>query len=309
MAFVNNQDEEAQNQFPTTGGSTVLAGSGGAGASSGPTSPAGQTVGTGFTNLQKYLTANQGQGAGIANDMVANGQKAVEGQMQMANQSAITWGDAGVDAANKAGAQQSSQVQQAVDYTNSGASDYIDQTADARVKQYQKPADNPTNELERGYANVKNAAALHGNDFNTQKAGLQQKHNYGSGFASLDTFLGKQDAGSKLSTWQNQVNTGLVNDQGVYKGIAEQQARVASANQQNQTGFDTLKGYLGTSVADRQKAEADSAAAAAKAKADADARAAALKKSREQFAEPNDEQWNSDPRDPRRVQQKPKSYI
>lgn len=302
MAYVQNDDE--LNQQAKAGGQ-VLAGSGGAGAMAAP----GQGVGTGFTNLQKYLSANQGSGQGLANDMIGQGQQAVDGKMQTANQAATSWGDEGVAAANKAGADQTAQLQGAIDYTNTGASDYVDRTADARVIKYNPTmAPPPPNTLDKNYSDVAEAARLYGTDFNTQKSGLQQKYGYGGKSASLDTFLGKQDGAAQIGSWQNNVTSSLKNDQGVYKGVADQQARINQANQTNQAKFGELQGYLNQSVADRKKAEKDAMKAAAD-KAIADGGGLVGKPRPIPPAQPQVDEWDTDPRDNGRRKQKPKTYL
>jgi hypothetical protein len=248
MAYVQNEDE--LNQQGKAGG-TVLAGNGGSGAMSAP----GQAVGTGFTNLQKYLTANQGSGSGLANDMIAQGQRAVDDKTQTANQAAISWGDEGVAAANKAGADQTAQLQGAIDYTKTGASDYVDRTADARAMKYNPTMAPPANTLDKNYSDVAEAAQLYGTDFNTQKSGLQNKYGYGNGFGALDTFLGKQDGRSQINNWQSQVTGGLKDAQGQYKGIADQQARINQANQTAASGFGELQGSLNSLVGRRKEQE------------------------------------------------------
>lgn len=200
MAYV--QDEEQQGT-PGAGGQ-VLAGSGGAKAGT------GQAAGSGFTNLQKYLEANKGQGEGVANAITDQGQQAVNAEKTKADTYASTWADTGVKQANDAA---------------SNAATVYDTTANALKTDpnYQYSGDvwgttyggpqgaqdvSGFNDLDKAYQNVKNTATSYANDHNTQQAGLQKKFGYGSGFAALDAFLGRQDGRDKIQGWAAGVDPG-----------------------------------------------------------------------------------------------------
>jgi hypothetical protein len=238
MAYIQNEDELKQGGA----GGQVLAGSGGAAGAS-PT----QAVGSGFTNLQKYLSANQGSGQGVAQDIVDQGQDAVNVARTTADTQAKTWGDNGVQMANQAAADASNpyttaaqalQADPNANITNPYTSTYGGPQSAQDVQGY--------NDLDKAYQNVKNTATSFANDRMTQQAGLQKKYGYGSGFAALDGFLGRQDGRDKIQGWAAGVNPG---------SAAAEAARV---NQAIAAGKD--------SVAGAQKGFADANAAAKKAR-------------------------------------------
>jgi len=205
MAYQDDLLDDQQ-QAPKAGGN-VLAGSGGA-AGAQPQ----QQAGSGFTNLQQYLSANKGSGGGVADNIVNNGQT----QFDTANKSAGDYADAWAKNAT-------TNVNQAVgDVTR----DYGDATntlrndAYAQVnpgKTYQGPADATKtegyNDLDKNYQNAKAAANTYAGDVNAQKAGLQKQYGYGSGFGALDTFLGRQDGRDKIDNWSNNLQQGSAQKQ------------------------------------------------------------------------------------------------
>jgi hypothetical protein len=238
MAYV--QDEEELKQGGA--GGQVLAGSGGAG-----TGAPAQAVGTGFTNLQKYLSANQGSGEGLANDITGIGQGAVDKAKAVADTQANTWADNGVQAATQAGDDAANPYNTAAtalktdpnaNITNPYTSTYGGPKQAQDVVGY--------NDLDKAYQNVKNTATSFANDRATQQAGLQNKYGYGSGFAALDTFLGRQDGRDKIQGWAAGVNPGSAEAQ-----VAKVNSAIAGGQQK---------------VTDAQKGFADANAAAKKAR-------------------------------------------
>lgn len=230
MAYVNNEDELKQGGA----GGQVLAGSGGAaGAAKGP-----QAVGTGFTNLQTYLSANKGQGGGVADAITGQGQQAVDTAKTAADTQANTWADNGVTAANTAADKAASVYNEgadafnndpnaAVSYSNVMGTTYGGPQTAQDVDGY--------NDLEKAYQNVKTTATNFQGDRMTQQAGLQKKFGYGSGFAALDGFLGRQDGADKINSWAQGVNPGSADAQvaKVNSAIAGGKQKVTDA----QTGF------------------------------------------------------------------------
>jgi hypothetical protein len=199
MAYVQNEDELKQGGA----GGQVLSGSGGAGA--GPA----QAVGSGFTNLQKYLSANQGQGGGVANDITAQGQEAVNTARTAADTQANAWADSGVQAAETAANNAANTFNTAT--ANLKADPNADVAGVIRTT-YDGPQNAQSvegfNDLDKAYQNVKNTASSFANDRMTQQAGLQKKYGYGSGFAALDGFLGRQDGRDQINNWAAGVDSG-----------------------------------------------------------------------------------------------------
>lgn len=227
MAYVQDEDELKQGGA----GGQVLSGSGGAGAGA-----PGQAVGTGFTNLQKYLSANEGQGKDIAGVITDQGQKAVDTARTAADTQANAWADNGVLMANQAGDTAANPYNTAAtalkadpnaDITNPFTSTYGGPKQAQDVQGY--------NDLDKAYQNVRNTATSFANDRMTQQAGLQNKYGYGSGFAALDTFLGRQDGKDKIQGWAAGVQPGSAEAQvaKVNSAIADGQKKVTDA----QAGF------------------------------------------------------------------------
>lgn len=176
------QDElDLQNQQKAgTGG--VIAGSGGAASAQ----PGAQPAGSGFTNLQTYLSANKGQGGQVADQIIAEGQKGVDTARNAADKTAGAWADGAAQRALSGPSE-----------VNSVYGGPIDSTKDAEY-----------NQLEKNYQDVRKGADAYAGDYQTQKAGLMKANNYGVGFGALDTFLGRQDGGQKIADWQKNVDTG-----------------------------------------------------------------------------------------------------
>lgn len=179
MAY--QDDLELQNQ-QKAGAGGVIAGSGGAAS---PT-PGAQPAGSGFTNLQTYLSANKGQGGQVADQIISEGQKGVDTARNAADKTAGAWADGVVQDANSGAAD-----------TNSPYGGPTDASKVAGL-----------NDLEKNYQNVRDGANNYAGDYQTQKAGLMKANNYGVGFGALDTFLGRQDGAQKIADWQKNVDTG-----------------------------------------------------------------------------------------------------
>lgn len=224
MAYVNNEDELKQGGV----GGQVLAGSGGAaGAAKGP-----QAVGTGFTNLQTYLSANKGQGGGVADAIIEQGQQAVDTDRSKADTQANAWADSTVTKVNQAANNAASP------YDTAAAALQADPNASITNpygSTYGGPQDAKSadgyNDLEKAYQNVRNTASNFQGDRMTQQAGLRNKFGYGSGFAALDGFLGRQDGAGKISSWAQGVNPGSADAQAakVNSAIAGGKQKVTDA--------------------------------------------------------------------------------
>jgi hypothetical protein len=207
MAYYDNLDEQNQQK---SGAGGVIAGSGGAG-SQGPT-----TTGTGFTNLQKYLSANQGSGGAIADNIISQGQNAVSDAQKTADTGAAAWADQGVQNVNDGVSTITGQVDTAIGSLEADRKNR-QPAYDAQKLTYGGPKSATEmqgyNDLDKAYQNVKNTATNFAGDLNTQKAGLQKQYGYGSGFGALDTFIGRQDGKDKLQGWANSVNPGSAQSQ------------------------------------------------------------------------------------------------
>lgn len=222
MAYQDELDQ--QNQAKASAGG-ILAGSGGA-----ANAPTSKPAGSGFTNLQQYLSANQGQGQGIAKDIVAEGQKGVAKAQTAADAQADAWvNNAGIEAA--AGSQEAlaNQANSIAQVGNADASYMTPQT-------YKGPNTAQDvagyNDLDAAYANVKKTADNYASDYDTQKAGLQNKYGYGSGFAALDTFLGRQDGKDTIQGWSNGIQPASKDGKVAQanEAIAAERAKVEKGN-------------------------------------------------------------------------------
>lgn len=248
MAYLDDELEKQK----MGGGGSVLAGSGGAAAT--PGAPA--NTGSGFTNLQKYLGANKGSGGGLATAMTEQGQVGVDAATASANQAADTWADNEINTVTRS--------------ADDAAGVYTTAQSNLDSDPWAKPGQVPTydnktatdrdgyNALDANYQKAKDYATNFSGDYDMQNAGLQKKFGYGSGFAGLDTFLGRQDGKQTIQNWQA----------GVTPGNASAQAgKVNTAITAGQGKIDTAKtGYQQGQA--NAKAAADAAAAAAKAQAD-----------------------------------------
>ena len=184
------QVDELEDPNKKGAGGAILAGGG----SSGPAPASDGALGSGWTNLQTYLGANKGNGEGVANEIIGQGQKQFDTNLNTANTAANDW--AGSQIANK-------------DFNGS------------------------TNGLEKNFQNAAQGVDSFANDFDTQKAGLQKAHGYGNGFAATDTFLGRQDGQGAIKNWQANTVGGMKDGGGEYKGIAAAKNQVFNAGLAN----------------------------------------------------------------------------
>lgn len=225
MAYLDDELEKQK----MGGGGSVLAGSGGAAATTG----APTNTGSGFTNLQKYLGANKGSGGGLATAMTEQGQEGVDAINKSANEAADKWADGEINTVNRS----------ADDVAGTYATAQSNLSADPWAKPVAAPTyDNKAaadregyNALDANYQKAKDHATNFSGDYNMQNAGLQKKFGYGSGFAGLDTFLGRQDGKETIQNWQAGVTPGNASAQAgkVNTAIAAGQGRIDSAK----TGF------------------------------------------------------------------------
>ena len=198
-------DELEQQKLAGGAGGSVLAGSGGAAQAVGQSN-----TGSGFTNLQKYLSANQGQGGQLADTMIGQGQQAVDAQNKVANDQAQTWADGQIKGINSNAGEVAGGYDSAaadiraqplnMDLLQSNPDLKFDTTAAVDRKGY--------NDLDAAYQEAKTIGNNFAGDYNTQKSGLQSKFGYGSGFGALDTFLGRQDGKDKVQGWQGGLQAG-----------------------------------------------------------------------------------------------------
>lgn len=204
MAYQDDPLNQQNVQVPG-GAGQVLAGnsgvSGGAGA---------QPVGSGFTNLQTYLNANQGQAGGAADQIVAGGQEGFKDRVKSADDLS-----AGVTAAGTQAAQSGGQAA-----NESNGFQYGGPKAASDVKGF--------NSLDESYKTAEDYSNSYANDFNANKSALQKTNGYGNGFAALDTFLGRQDGGANIRAG-NQAQVASIKDGSGYKGTAGAKAGIETA--------------------------------------------------------------------------------
>jgi hypothetical protein len=226
-------DELEQQKLAGGAGGSVLAGNGGA------AQPVGQSnTGSGFTNLQKYLSANQGQGGQLADSMIGQGQGIVDAGNKVANENADTWAagqikDIQGNASEVAGGYDTAAADIRaqplnLDLASSTPDLKFDTTGAADRKGY--------NDLDAAYQKAITDGNTYATDFNTQNAGMQKQFGYGSGFGALDTFLGRQDGKEKIQGWQGGLKAG---------NAGAQAAQVNAAITTGQGQIDTAKAGFG----------------------------------------------------------------
>lgn len=235
MAIIKDFNEEDQKQ--TLSGESGALGTGAATGSSAPGTPTGGAQGSGWTNLQSYLGANQGQAGGLANQIGEQANKQVDTFKSTKADSAVA------------------------DINKAGRSD----EASTIVGDVAKSADKAKSFLSSGYggpsvdtytAGVRNAASQVKDqlgqitDQGYQKSTLQKLNNratqpYSSGFAALDSFLVSADPNAKAQLKLTQGRAQEVDDTvNQYTGqvqSADKAARDAFASNQQRIR-DAAKG-------------------------------------------------------------------
>lgn len=223
MAYV--QDEELKKQQQQAAGGQVLAGSGGAAGAS-------KASGTGWTNLQSYLDANQGNTGGIATSVNNAMNKEFEGAAKAADESAKAWGD---------GAVKQAQAADQSEAMRAGATDYSN-TIKQTNQTYQGPKQGSDvegyNDLEKNYKAAEQAADKY-TGYSGMKEGLASQNNYGSGFGALDAFLGVRREMPAIQAQANANKAGLKAEDGRYRGMAEADSRVQAAAKQSADNMKT----------------------------------------------------------------------
>jgi hypothetical protein len=242
MAYV--QDEELKRQQQMTPAGQVLAGSGGMGTGQ------SQARGAGWTNLQTYLGANQGN-AGVAIDgIIGAGRTAAGAATDEANRAAKAWGDSGVEQANQ-GAKGFGDIQEAIKLVNTDGSDYGQAVQGVSQTRYTGP-DKATgkNVLEQNYDRINKVVDNYG-DFTTQKGLLSSQNNYATSWGALDAFLANRQGNDQIRSWQDQTKAGLkTGDQ--YTGIADNEARINKAISDGQGSIAWGHGQMRTALDQRR---------------------------------------------------------
>lgn len=186
MAFIKDEEEDT----PQSGNSTILAGN--SGASSPP-----QTTGSGWTNLQTYLDANNGKGEGVANNITSK----IQGRVDTANSAADQWG---ADASKRVASSARQDLWSDKIKNNPTGIDqraYGEWKASANYNGPQSAAN------DRGYASAyggiqkaQNDVELAGDLYGQQALARQAfdtNGSYTTGQSLLDTFIARGDASGK----------------------------------------------------------------------------------------------------------------
>lgn len=254
MAYVNKLEDEQSQQGIGTAGS-VLAGN------SGSKGSGGQAAGSGWTNLQTYLGANEGNGGQVAQTITDEGQKAFDTGVGVANGQADAWGDAGVEAADSSAAR--GEIEGASTVVNTAGSDYSGTAANAMNVGYGGPKSATDvkgyNGLDQTYKNVEDSVDNFGK-FTTQQAALKNKYNYSTGMSALDTAIGRGDAGNLITDWQSK-SKGSLKDGDQYAGIKKNSDRITGAINGSISGISSAKDTLQQNVANRKTRDLDAAIA------------------------------------------------
>jgi hypothetical protein len=195
MAFIkdfNEEDKQAGQQLSGSSGSVSSAPTGGG---SGPAQPTGN-AGSGWTNLQTYLGANQGQAGGLADQIGQDANKKVD-------EFKDTKADSTVADINK-----QSRTDEAQGYTGDVAKN-ADQVKNFLSSGWGGKDTNTYTEGVRNQANQVKGTLGQLNNQGYQKATLQRLNNtptqaYSSGFGALDSFLVNADPNARAKLTMTQ---------------------------------------------------------------------------------------------------------
>lgn len=205
----DEMDDPNKKGQPGAGGSVKTSGG-----SSAPAATDGG-LGSGWTNLQTYLTANKDGSGGVPQDLINMNQAQLNQDIGKADTASNNWAAGQIQNGQKTGDYGSGGTsgleqgyQNAVNHVKGIGNDFIDHSKD-NSKQSNPEADH--------------------SQYYEQKVGLQNKYGYGKGFAALDHFLGSQNGRPEISAWQDSTIAGLKNDAGEYKGIASAKNQVFNA--------------------------------------------------------------------------------
>jgi hypothetical protein len=246
MAIQKNflDDEENQNQGQATSlEGTALGGGPTPATSAQPAKPQG----TGWNNLQTYLTANQGQGGNVANAITQDTQKRVDA----ADSNAKLWEDEAkkrVDQNTRTDDKGYGQQIQSGDPTK------IDQNAFGAWKNLSNYWGAANAQADSGYGSVYNQTQQAKKDvagvqnYDTQKALAQQTFGkngrYTQGMGTLDTFIMRGDQSGKdaLQGFQDKNKSfGQTFD----SAVGNINSYAQGAEQRGQSAYDNLMGMLG----------------------------------------------------------------
>ncbi len=262
------QQQQLANAQTTTGSSSVVTGSQGA---VDPNASAAQ--GTGWTSLSKYLDANQGLGAGVANAITKDSQAGIDSAAGKINEYQTK-----ANASNEAGKKQtenltSYQAQIASDPTKINANKYIADTSAG----YQGATDAKKiggyEDAWKGVANAKSSYdSLNSNDWNARSSAVastfgKDNANYTKGSGLLDTFiLQGDDAGQAGIKAYADKNAYMFADD---NPLAKAQASVQSGLDADQSQWASLLGPTGTlssALSQKKSAVSDSVDKSAKSR-------------------------------------------
>jgi hypothetical protein len=229
MAIIKDFNEEQQGQQLSGDSGTLSASTGSA--SSGSATPTATSQGSGWTNLQSYLGANQGQAGGLANQISQNANEKVDtfnktdtsksvAEINKGSQSALA-GDYAKDVAKNA--------DKVKGFLSSGYGG-----PDANV--YTAGIRNSANQVKDELGQLTNQ--------NYQKATLQRLNNkptqaYSSGFGALDSFLVGADPNARAKLTMTQGRASEVDNT-----LNRAQGEINTADTQARQSFDANKNML-----------------------------------------------------------------
>ncbi len=253
MAYIKDPKEDEQNgqNLTTSGQSSVV--SAGQGATDPNTSAA---QGTSWTNLSKYLDANEGLGGGIANAVTANSQGKIDsaaGKINEYQTKAAGANDSGksqiakLDGYNNQIKSDPTKIN-ATAYRNDVATGYQGLTDASKVDGY-SDASAKFGDAKADYSNLKN------NDWNARSSVVQNTYGkdnaaYTKGMGLLDTLVLQGDAKG-----QDGINSFISNSQSFVGDDTSNALTKAKTNVQS--GLDTDKGRWDTLLAGTGQVVAD----------------------------------------------------
>lgn len=246
MAYIDDLNKQQQ---AAAGGGQVLAGNAGQGSKAGAS-------GSGWTNLQSYLGANQGNTGEIATSVNNAMNKEFNTNATAADTAAKGYGEAGVKTVN-AGSNVGA-INEVINTTNTAGTDYTGGNAAAQGLKYSGPktgADIKTgrNEVEQAYDNAYKQNEKYGTYIGARDA-LRSENNYGSGFAALDSFLGTRNEGKAIGG-QIAANQAALKTGDQYRGIVSADKSIADAVSGVQAAEEAAKGQLNDAVYKRGLAD------------------------------------------------------
>ena len=254
MAYLQNplddeEQQQLQNGQQTSTQSGVLAGN------SASQQFGGTPTSSGYVNLDKYVTSNDQQGAGLANVVTSGANSAVEG----AKTNAVTWGDAAKSRVDAGTVKDSSNIAGRVkaNPTSVNSNEYTALQSASYGGPQSAQADTGYGDVLNTFKNTRQKVDSL-SDRSTQKSilddtarqnpnqlGLQQGQRYTNGFSNLDSFIlnGDKAGQDSLKGFQDKAK-------GFESALSDQEGNVGGYINQARSASDAAKANAKAAVLD-----------------------------------------------------------